>query len=269
MPFRVQFFHQVQQSKLGGWSENFWNSGSNRQQVIDAATALRARLFECKGFPVQIPNIRISDTTAFREVTLLEFNLAGIPAVITEATGADFVDTALLLNLRGNPNYSTNQWMRGIYDAEIRQGGRYIPRASFVTQVNAFIAQLTSGSNGWALRKLDPGVLRKTITGITQAGVVSSAGHGLVTDDLTRISRVVAPSDLNKIWRVVKIDNDTFSIVGPPTMTGPASIGISTSSRKQSFLYVAIASGSIIRATRHKTGRPFGQLSGRRKTRRT
>lgn len=268
MPWRVSFFHQVQQDLLGGWSENYWNSLSDLSAVTTAATALRTKLFLLKGYPVQLPTVRISDVANFREVKTLRFADATVPSPIPDTSSADFVDTALLLKLTASPNYVTNQWLRGIYDDQISRGGRYIPTATFTTYFNAFKGALLDGTQGWNLRRLDRTVPKKTITGITAAGVVSCANHGLATDDKTRISRVLSPDSLNKIWKVVRIDADTFSIVGPPAATVPATVGISTSSKRQSFVFVGITKVEIDRATKHNTGRPFGQLSGRRSIRR-
>jgi hypothetical protein len=267
MAFRVAFFFQVQQERLGGWSQNFWNSSSDLAPVISAATALRAAMFNFMGAPVQAPNIRISDVDRFREVTIQNF-----PAFTygdSPAAGyVDYVNTSALLKMTADPSYITRQWMKGIPDADVDLGGRWDPRAASLRRLNAVFSLLTSASQGWALRKLDRAILKRTITGITAAGVVSCANHGLATDDKTRISRVVSPTSLNRIFKVVRIDNDSFSLVGPPAMSAPAQVGISTTSRKQATSYIAIKAVTVDRVTSHRTGRPFGQLSGRRRIRR-
>ena len=55
----------------------------------------------------------------------------------------------------------------------------------------------------------------QTITGITQAspGVITSVGHGYATDDEVYIANVGGMTELNgRFFRVVKINNDTFSL---------------------------------------------------------
>jgi len=55
----------------------------------------------------------------------------------------------------------------------------------------------------------------KTITGITQAspGVLTSVGHGFVTDDEIYVASVGGMTQLNgRFFRVVRINNDTFSL---------------------------------------------------------
>jgi hypothetical protein len=266
MPWRVSFFSQVQQARLGGWSENFWNTLSDLSAVTAAATLLRLRLLGVKGAPVQTPNIRISDIAHFREVTILNFPFT-VYASPTTVTEVDFVTTAALLKLKAAPNYVTRQWLRGLFDEDTDGGGYFKPVPVDVIAYQTLFTLLADASQGWALRRLDRSTPKKYINAISVAGVVTCLGHGFVTDDYVRLSRVASPKLVNAIWRITKIDNDSFSLNGFPLQTVSPQITKSSIAQKQAYTFVQIANASVDRTTSHKTGRPFGQLSGRRRTR--
>jgi hypothetical protein len=276
MPFRVSFQFRVQQALAGGWTENFWNLGNDGSVVANNATALRLKLLSAKGYPIQCPTIRISDLSGFRVVKKLRFPDIRVPTTFNPDLFCDFVTTAYLLKLTGTtagpPAIAVvnNQWFRGGFDGDVTNGGYYVPTAGTVNVMNRLFSEITSGANGWALRVNTRSAAKMTVTAISQAGVVSCTGHGLNTDDKTRLSRVVSPTSLNKIWKVVRISADTFSLVGPPSdipSTG-ATVGLNTTSQKQLAQYLQITSATVDRATEHRTGRPTELLIGRRRTRR-
>lgn len=268
MPFRVSFFCQVQQERLGGWSENYWNSLSDLTAVIPLAKALRIALYTCKGRPVGMPTIRISPISNVRQVKILTFPVASAnstdPSLLT-----DYATQKAGLKLMANPSFTVRQWFGGVYDEDIASGGRWDPTPDDLKAFKALFAILTNAANGWALRKIDTSVMKKTVQAISVAGVVSSLGHGLETDDLVRVGRVLTPNNINKVWKVVKISADSYSLNGFQTLTSAPIVKNSTYGQKQQFNYYQIASAEIERATSHRVGRPFGQLSGRRRRQRT
>jgi len=267
MPFRVSFFFTVQQALTSGWSENYYNQKTDATQVLAVAEDLRGSLLRAKGQGVYCPRIRVSDLGNFRSIRFASY--PGAVQVGPTGTGlVDYVNTAALFVLLGNPNYKQQQWYRGVPDNCIDQGGFWDPTAQEVRLINTIFGKLSNAGNGWSLRNLDKNVAKVSVSAITTAGVVTAPGHGLLTNDITRISRVITPTSINKLWRVIKIDNDTFSLVGFTTLTTAPIVGLNTSSRKQSYTFVSISGGRVERATSHKTGRPFGLSIGRRRTRR-
>lgn len=268
MPFRVSFFCQIQQARLGGWSENYWSSLADLSDVEAKARTLRDLLFYGKAFNVLIPNMRISDVDNFRSVKIVNFPTEPFQTPTTTGS-ADFVVVGGLVKLTAIPNFTVRQWYRGIFDVDVNKGGYWIPTADHTLKYNAVWAHLQSAGNGWSLRVLNRNNTKKTIQAISTAGVVTSLGHGLVTGNLVRISRVLTPKNINKVWRVVRVDADSYTLNGFATLTTAPQVGKSTCGQLQAYEYKAIATATIDRATSHKTGRPFGQLSGRRRVVRT
>ena len=60
-----------------------------------------------------------------------------------------------------------------------------------------------------------------TITSVTKAdpGVVTSTAHGLVTNDFVRIEGSLVMTELNAVWKVVKLDANTYTLKNPDTST--------------------------------------------------
>lgn len=263
-PFRVSFFFSQQGDRLGGWSENYWNNLSSQSAVTAAAVALQQLLWSIKGNGVNAPYIRISQVGNFRSAFILNTNLTSV------ATGAsndaDFVDTAGLIRYFGPAPYFTNQWTRGIPDNCVTTGGRFVPTTAFVTNFNALSTALQAGGNGWVLRNLNQSNPRKVITAVTLAGVVTATAHGFSTGNYVRISRTGGIPGLNQVWLITVIDTNTFQLVGVPAGGFTGNYTKPGTAQLQSWIFQAITSATVLRATKHNTGRPFGLLSGRRRT---
>lgn len=267
MAFRVSFFWTIQQKLIGGWSENFWNGLADLSDVEKQATALRGVLNSFHATQVKCPTVRISDTTGFRQVKILTFNL-NLGGGQSNTNNADFVNTAALLKLQAGPKLVTRQWLRGLDDDDINQGGYWNPTAATVSQVNKLRALLTSAANGWVLRKLKALPVPTDIVGITQAGIMTVqniANPGGIAK--LRISRCISNIDINRIWKFQWIDATHVQLLGPvPFTVAPVFVQLGTA-KVQEYEYTAITDSSIERATSRRTGRPLGQSSGRRRTR--
>lgn len=266
MPFRVSFFFTLQQSKLGGWSENFWNSGSDKSVVAATAKTFGRMLLNLKGNGTIWTVTRCSDVNNFRNVDIDDnpvFNAP--PDSIDSGDWSDLVSVSGLLRMTTNTGNPTSQWMKSLCDGDIRGGARWLPRGASLTRANAIFNHLTTAGNAWALRVLDPANQRKPIQNATNAGVITSTGHGLVSNDITRISRVQGNGNWNGLWTVARIDDNSFSLVSyvPPAGVTVVYIG-KGSSRKQVHIYPAIQTAKIVRVTKRNTGRPSNLLSGRR-----
>jgi len=266
MPFRVSIFFAQQSDLLSGWSENFWNGATDLAPVKAAGNALALALNAFHGLQSVLTTMRISDPDRFRLVDITRFALSPQPPSRGDLS-SDFVNTAALLKLVGAGNYVTTQWLRGIPDGDIAFGGRWSPLAGSLTRFNAVRGLLLSGSNNWQLRRQDRTVPKKVIQAISQAGVVTVANHGYTTNDKVRISRSKGTFVVNKVWQIVSLDTNTFQLIGFQTPTIPAVYLGNGTAQKQVPIYVAITDASIPRASSHRSGRPFGQSSGRRKRR--
>ena len=269
MPFKLSFQYQQQTVKLGGWTENFWCGLSDLTAATAKAGQLRTLLDPLHGNTTFLTGCRISDAATFRDVTLLSWPLNTQNPGTSPGSVSDYPTNALLLRLTGLPNYRTQQWLKGIWDGVIASGGYYQPTATYQGYMQAFLAFLTAGSNSMVLRVLDKSQAFKPIKDITQAGVVNCTGHGYSDNAMVRISRCRGLTQANNVWRITRIDADTFSLQGwvaPSPATPYLGNGVS---RLRLYTYVPIGGGSIIRATEHAVGRPLEQLIGRRRTRRT
>lgn len=266
MPFRVSYGFQMQAEKLGGWTENFWSALPDLPSVETALNQLKPKLVNAHGNAVIMNEIRISNADTFRDVKVLLVNasIVGTPV----ATEADYPTNALLLKLTGQGNYVTRQWIKGIWDSIIRDNGRYVPTANYIAVMNQIFAELLNSSRGWVMRVTDRGVPFKPVKDITQAGVVTVTNHGYADNAKVRISRVKGLTQANDLWRITRLDADTFQLQGwvAPVPASPY-LGRGLA-RLTQFIYVPIQQAVIVRATEHAVGRPLGLLSGRRKSRR-
>lgn len=268
MPFHVSFFFAQQSSKLGGWSENFWNNGTDLSTLSTNVLDLRKLLDDCTGAQAYCPRVRISDVGVFRNVVTIEIAGSQPNPIDSNNPDADYPSTALQLQLTAAPNYKTTQWLRGLPDSVTTLSGTYNPPGYFVTAINKLIAYLSNGANQYALNVLDKTVVPKVITNITQQGVVTCPGHGYATGNKVRVKGVKGLVVANGVWAITVIDTNTFSLnfwVPPPVVLQP--YGTPTA-RLQSYIQVACTGGKVVRVTSHRTGRPTGLLGGRRHRRR-
>lgn len=262
-PFRVSFFFSLQGDRLGGWSENFWSNLTSFSGVQAAALDLQQTLYNLKGFGVSAPYIRISQVGNFRSAQVVNTNLTS--TVQNTGVDADFVDTAILIRLSSAQPYQSSQWLRGVWDECISQGGRYTPIAQYTTNMKNLFLKLAQASNGWVLRNLNQSNLKQLITAVTSAGVVTVPNHGFSTGNTVRISRTGGITGLNKIWRITVVDSSNFQLVGVPVGGFTGTYTKPGTAQLQAYIYQAITGGQPLRATKHNTGRPFGQLTGRRR----
>jgi hypothetical protein len=266
MPFRCSFFFSQQNAQNAGWSESFWSRLSTLDEVSNAAIAMQPMILAPKGDPVQCPYVRISTVGVARQVYILNFSPRTITNPATSANAADFQNTGLLLKMTGLPNYINRQWDRGNPDYVVSAAGQYTPTGAFLALLNAFFAQLTSSGQGWSLRKLDAAQLKISINNISGTGLVTSPGHGLAGNDMVRISGVKLVTGWNTIWRVATaIDANNYQLVAQGAFPSGTPNFTKAKSQKQAETYVQISNCSVQRVTSHRTGRPFGLATGRRR----
>lgn len=265
--FRLTMFFQYQSSKIGGWSESFWNSGAFGAAGMVAncinLIALRENMTAAQPY---IASYRVSDVANFRNV--INAPTTYVPGTaITVGNDGDILTAKLYFQMRANGNYKTGQWLGGVPDSQISNGGRYVPAGVWPGLANAFFAALQT--NGWSICNQDRSVLPKGVTGITNAGVVTIPGNTYAEGDFIRIKNVKGYLAANDIWRVTLPTSSTVTLVGwVPYVTAPVFGGKRAQATLQKPILNAIVGCSIVRASSHKVGRPFAQASGRRRTRR-
>lgn len=268
MPFKITYFFKLQMELEAGWSFSLFNNNTDIAPARAAALALLTPLDKLGGTQTIISNIRISDLTSFRSVSLLSTTITP-DADLTQSNSSDYATTAVLLKVSGPGGYLARMWYRGVPDNIIRGAGRFNPTAAWLGYFSTMRGVLLSGSNQWSLRVLDKTVPKKIVQAVTQQGVCTVTGHGYATNSKVRISRGKGLTQINKVWRITSIDPNTFSLQGwvDPLVNTPY-LGNATA-QLQSPIFVPIVDVETVRASSHKTGRPFGLLGGRRRTRRT
>lgn len=266
MPFRVSYFYKQQADLLNGYSLNLWNNNADLSAAQAAAEDLVGPILGMIGAQAQMNTIRISDVDRFRSVVKVRYGDRP-PLPPSNDTDSDYPDTAALLKLEAAGGYTTFCWLRGLRDASFNQGGQWHPTAEQTKLLKNFFAKLSSTSAGWVLKRQDKGQPKADISAVTTAGVVTAPAHPFVTGNKVRISRARGTFvGLNKVWKVTKIDADTFQLNGFVVQAGAVYSGNGTA-QKQVVVYLPISKASIERATSHRCGRPFGLRSGRRKRR--
>ncbi len=268
MAFKITYFFKLQMELEAGWSFSLFNNNSDLAPAAAAAQSLLTPLDKLGGTQTIITNIRISDLSSFRSVRLLSTTITPDPD-LTKAQSSDYATTAVLLKLSGTNGYLARMWYRGVPDNIIRGAGRFNPTAAWLGYFSTFSGVLLSANQQWSLRVLDKLVPKKILQAATQQGVCTVTGHGYATNAKVRISRAKGLTQLNKVWRVTTIDANTFSLQGwvDPLVITPY-LGNATV-QLQSPIFVPITDIATVRASSHKTGRPFGLLGGRRRIRKT
>jgi hypothetical protein len=265
MAFKVSFFWTCQQDLLSGWSENWWNNLPDINKVVDVVDAMRTALDAVHGNQSVCPNVRISDATNFRNVKVYRYNVS-VQAASGIGSDSDYATNAALLQVNALPNVKVKQWIKGIKDADISNGGRWTPTPATTAALNKVNAIVTSASNGWCVNTLSQANLKKTVTNITNAGVVTCKANGYDGSLPVRISRAQGVLGVNGLWGITIIDANTFSLNG--YTADPDSVpffGKTCTAQLQARAYTAISGIQVVRATEHRVGRPFGLATGRRK----
>lgn len=269
MGFKLSFFYQQRPQLLSGWSENYWTNESQINQAVIISNNLRLHLAGLHGRETIMPWTRVSNDSNFRQVQLLSFPVGdGINTSVGAGTHSDFPTTAALLEFRSGDRYTVRQWMKGIWDDITLDGGAYTPDGTWLARLNALFTFLMDSGNKIQLRVLNKETVPvQVVQTITAGGVVTTPLHGYNTNDRVRISRAKGLTYANNVWRVTRIDQDTFSLQGwnPPTPI-PVYEGNGIV-QKQEYVYVPIQAARLVRISKRNVGRPFGLLSGRRRRR--
>jgi len=272
MACKVTFFWFQAMEKLAGFTETFWNVNGTLAGAFSDAQNLGSALNQLHGRQTVLQNIRVSNALNLRDTTNFPQALT-IPAPQGDGADSDYVNTGALLVLKSAstppaPSYTTRQWVRSLWDAWVDKGGRLQSTAQFTGAANPFYLQLVgtpSTPSNWRMRVLDKSILKKRVTNITLQGVVTCPAHGYPDQSIVRISGARGMTNVNRVWIITVIDVNTFQLANASGIGGALVSNAKPMARLQSPIFVPITSAAFVRATSHKSGRPTGQLGGRRR----
>lgn len=271
MPFRVRFGLTQQVWKTGGWGENFWNSGTDINNVKTDCLELSTLRNAFTPPQTLLTGFRISAYSGPRQVmnkTGWQGN-AG-PGGMLNAT-SDYPSTALQLKFTSAGGQTTTQWMRGIPDEIVKQG-YYDPAglSNWGWKIAAFLTQLQNSN--WQMRTLDPANLKQPagnfdpVLGILQYDGTQMGVDGALVK--VRISRFTSPSAINGVWLVRCNAGPPQSVTlirWTPLPSGTIVAGTSPTITKQTYILQTIKTAVIGDATSHYTGKPGALLGGKKR----
>lgn len=271
MPFfKASFFYSQTYSRTAGWTENFWLEAADLASANTAGSKLRDKLVAIHGKQTTLQRTRVSEANNTRLFIITNYApvAQGGDKPIVEAEQSDYPETAFLLEASGINGRLTRQWIKGIPDPSVEQGGLW--QQNVITrQYEAFTKFLSDQNNGVRIRCVAADNAPKPITAIAEAtGIVSCVAHGYATNSLVRIRNVQFwPYPLG-VWRIGKVTADTFQLKGwnprinhaPPDYTAAQAL-------TNVFSYSA-AKWEIARISNRKVGRPFGSPVGSQKRQR-
>lgn len=263
MAMRVSYLWHQTANRNYGWSENFWNTVNTFEAAEPLALKLRDILMGIHGFTAVQGNIRLQMTTAPFLTRLLRYPRTGNQAV-ADTDLADLPTTALLLECTNEDGRTVRQWLRGIWDDVIKVSGIYTPTADFIGRITALYNELTRGAAGWSLRTKDKAQAKKVIETLTATGLATVTGHGYQEGDKVRIynSGMIR---VDHMWRVTVPTANTFRLAGWTELNGLRPYNLVGLVQKYVPVYDAIKRAIVDISASHKTGRPFGLPSGRRR----
>lgn len=263
--FKAQYFFEVRQRKLAGWSRGFHLTADNLVEAERQAKRLLAPLYLCVGVEVGLPYLRVSDIDNFREVKLTRYLDSGTQNGQTALT-ADYHNTALLMKLKASGGYFSYFHLNAPFDATIPKNGIYEPTSAFQSRLTQFRKQLLEPANQFRIYAIPKTKQFLDIDDISQQGIVTCVAHGFDNNQRVRISRVKNNPQVNKVWRINAVTDDTFQLIGyqaPETPIPYKGDGVVKCQARQMYPITDI---EVIGVGDRRAGRPFNLASGKRKS---
>lgn len=262
---KVSFAYYMPARKLTGWTENFYSSKATCLLAMEKAEALRPFLMDIHGAQVRLQHIVARSVENPRLSQLKNYNVLFQPDANTQDT--DYPSVSILLKLIDETgNYTTRQWIKGIWDDACKKGF-YFP-GTFEPKLQAFLTELQNANNGWVIRASDKANVFKDVENCSDTGQIQVTGHGYATGDRVRVGKIGGKCSLNGLWKITRIDADSFQLQQyvTPACAEPAWDGHGHV-RKLAFAEngIAIKKASNEGISDRDIGRPIGSRSGRRK----
>lgn len=133
-----------------GWTESFWRNGANVNDptIAPAADLYATKRIRCSGRETYLRYVRWSEEGVFRDSFGRTYSGYGLQGDSTRVS--DEPNTALLMRWRDAAGTRVKQqFLRGVWDSVVDNGGNYTPTAAFTAAINSYIAEVTNGSWGW------------------------------------------------------------------------------------------------------------------------
>jgi len=251
-----------------GWSESYFSQPASVQAARAAALLIAPKRIALLGTGPVFAAIRVSDADIERDslITLA----ADIPTGKDRREEASDVPySSWLCQLSNGTRYKRPLYLRGCPDIDITDPEDAAAHGVFKKAWAAYVAALIAG--GYMLRVLlrgtdNPSKKITDVFGDAAGFKVTTAAHGLVNNDVVRISGVKGSTVPKGKYTVRKVDDDNFVALHLPA---PGAVGYTGGGEwtKQIIGFKPVTEGIIVRQTRRATGRPFDSPHGRRKAR--
>lgn len=274
---KVTYYWTQTASRVTGWSENFWGTGEGiTDSVKSQAVTLLGKLYFLKGHQTVSLGHRISvwnaNGTPTRESLLVSPELVPTSNPNSSSSySSDYPTVAYLLQATGGtPVRSTRQWVRGIIDDSVIDGGRFNP-FSLAAARSGLENYLATGM--WGLRsRVQAGNPKRIIEDYenTTETFLTVGAHGFVIGDRVSLSGLKTSPQLarspNGIYTISAVPAvNEFQLAGFGLDAGITMIPSKISKVQKIEFGVFTSTWKFLRVTSRQAGRPFGSPSGRPK----
>jgi hypothetical protein len=281
-----------------GWGETFFQEGANPDAVLGNALLLGTQRMKMSPPDVKCVGVRVSDSTQFRSTRFIAGGASLVPGGaqlpaqgLFAAAGALEFDDALLIRLEATTLHRRALLLRGMPNSIVNTDGSYNRgNAAFQAEYNAFSSLLRgqAGAGNWEIYAIDPAQpatnFSALATGPTGNSIVITMPTGVTIQktippnppapvqagDFIQIRRVRGAVGINGVWKVAMVGGTTFINYTTYSRTRPAlfpfnyQVPSSSTVRFWQRVVAIIDKTTDERMVNRKTGRPFGQLRGRR-----
>jgi hypothetical protein len=261
---RVNFFYRDITGK--GWSETFFNTGTQYSTVRALAINLSTLLLNVRGTGVILDELRVSDDNAKRDSTIYVPSDADSKTQFPSFLEGDFADVALLCRLEATEANRRSLYLSGIPDVMTLQNGIFKPTATWIDQFGFLRNELFK--NGWAQKCLSPTGMPNQVVLITQ-NVVSGDyvlttlnPHGFTPGQLVNVTGARETPGVNGRHIVKAVGNPSQFQFKSTSFLGNWT-GI-TFVQGVSFVLKTFTLMTYERLVEHKRGKPIGSSHGRR-----
>lgn len=276
--FKVSFFFKQNGARYtGGWTENYWNNSADLTGAVSQADNLWKLLAAVHGNETILTYYRVASEpgTTPRLSRIVECQTNPTNGEVPSAATSDYPTSALLQELRAGNGRKARNWIRGVPDSKVGNGGNYTPGLgsppNYAARIGALAASLVDSGRSWVIRRQSSTLTAVQPSAINlSTGEVTAAAHGLLDFARLKVKGARGTSAyLNGLWTVVQRTANTYKLSpwNPRIATADAAWNGTGQFYNLTYAGDQIAGHDIIRATEHAVGRPFGLLIGKTKKR--
>lgn len=268
--YHVSIVWQQTDRALAEWTENFWAEVSSIDAALSAGKKLAAAMepFHGQGanwVRVEARKVRGPDNAEVNKDQDYVSRGFTTQAVADEAF-SDQATTSIFIALYGGDDY-TQQWIKGVQDRWVDNNGVLKKKSQTLKDaVEAF--EKVIKADPWRIRCLDDNVKKKTVSKITETGIVEVATHNFDPIFPVRISGSLTNKYVNQIWEISPLpspDANKFQLnfFSPPEPWIPPKGKLRA--RQQRYVFKNITLVKLIHASTHKVGGPKKKYVGSKK----